>query len=186
MKKLLLALSLLAFGAVVASAAPSWTYVQGDYAYQQGVAPHSGLNLQGSWQIGSNFYAVGSSTEFLGSSRHANRTSLGAGAFLPINSKVDAYVQLQGVAQTSNTPSSTTAWGEAGQVGLRADVLPSTELFGGVEYQHLNHPVLATERNEVFGVVGVTYTVVHNLAVVGEYKASGQTKEAFGGLRYSF
>lgn len=187
MKKLLLALVLSVVGLGAASASTlSWNYLQGDYAYQRNVSPSSGLNLQGSWGVAHNLYVVGSTTEFLGSSTHLNRTALGAGMFLPLNSKLDLYGQLQGVSETSNLPASTSVWGEAGEVGVRAEVLPSLELFSGLEYQHLNHSVVTTQPNEVFGLVGANYAVMHNLSVVGEFKASGQTKEAYAGLRFNF
>lgn len=186
MKKLLLALvvSLSALGTAYAS--PSWNYLQGDYAYQHNVSPSNGINLQGAWNVASNLYVVGSTTEFLGNSRHSNRTALGVGAFLPVNSNIDLYGQLQGVSETSNLPASSNVWGEAVEAGVRADVLPSLELFGGVQYQHLNHSETIVEPNEVFGLIGADYAVAHNLSVVGEFKASGQTKETYAGLRYNF
>lgn len=185
MKKLLLAvvLSVVGMGAAFA-ASPSWNYVEGNYTHRQEFSPQNGFNLQGSWNVVSNLYVVGSTTELVDHTDHFNDTRLGAGMFLPVTSTVDLYGQLEGVAETTNT--STTAWGEAVQGGVRVQLFSSLGVFGGVEYQHLDHPVQTLDKNEVFGVVGANYSLMKNLSLVGEFKASGQTKEAFGGVRLDF
>ena len=190
MKKVLLALSLVAALAglsVQASAHDfSYSYLDGSYAYQHNLLPHSGVALDGSYALNDHLFVVASTNEYLNSADHLNVTTVGAGLHTGLTKNVDVFGEVGGSVQAASTPARTTTYGQFAEAGLRVAVLPNIELLGGAEFVHDNLDTAFPNRTQWFGVAGVNYEVTSNLGLIGEVKSSGQQKEADVGVRYNF